>query len=232
MTPAIGSAVQSNWIRRALFQMHLWTGLAIGLYVLAICVSGSVMVFRRELNRAFCPGPGCEPAFVTWLANFHGDLLGGRVGLMWNGVGAIAVTAMCITGAVLWWPGRRGNWWRSMSVQRGTTGRRFLRELHNTLGFWAFLFIVLWALTGIYFAFPDGVNTLTEWLQDGDSETAASVFVQDAIAELSRLHFGRAYGLFVKILWATFGLIPCVLLVTGALMWWNRVVRKRASTFV
>jgi uncharacterized iron-regulated membrane protein len=214
-----------------LFQVHLWTGLVIGLYVLAICLSGSAMVFRRELNRAFC-GAGCEPAFVTWLANFHGDLLGGRVGLMWNGIGAVAVAAMCFTGAVLWWPGRRGNWWRSMSVQRGATGRRFLRGLHNTLGFWAFLLIVLWALTGIYFAFPDVVNTLTEWLQDGDSETAASVFVQDAIAELSRLHFGRAYGLFVKILWAILGLVPCVLLVTGALMWWNRVVRKRASTFV
>jgi uncharacterized iron-regulated membrane protein len=223
-------AVKSAWFRRALFQLHLWTGLAIGLYVLAICVSGSLMVFRRELGRAFCAG--CEPAFVTWLASFHGDLLGGRVGLMWNGIGAAAVTAMCMTGAVLWWPGRRGNWWRSVTVQRGTAGRRFLRELHNVLGFWAFLLIVLWALTGIYFAFPDGVNALTEWLQDGDSETAESVFVQDAIAELSRLHFGRGYGLLVKVLWAILGLVPCVLLITGALMWWSRVVRKRPSTFV
>lgn len=222
--------MRSPWIRRALFQVHLWTGLAIGLYVLAICLSGSVIVFRREISRALCDR--CEPPFVTWLANFHGDLLAGRVGLMWNGIGAMAVTAMCITGAVLWWPGRRGSWVRSITVQRGSTGRRFLRELHNTLGFWAFLLIVLWAVTGMYFAFPDVVNALTEWLQDGDAETPASVFVQDAVAELSRLHFGRAYGLFVKILWAILGLVPCVLLITGALMWWNRVIRKRASTFV
>jgi uncharacterized iron-regulated membrane protein len=225
--------VKSAWLRRALFQVHLWTGLAIGLYVLAICISGSVIVFRRELGRAFSTGSG-EPTFVTWLASFHGDLLSGRVGLMWNGIGAIAVTAMCVTGAVLWWPGWRGNWLRSVTVQRAATGRRFLRELHNTLGFWAFLLILLWALTGIYFAFPDAVNMLTEWLQDGDAETAASVFVQDAIAELSRLHFGRAYGLFVKVLWTILGLIPCFLLVTGALMWWRRVIRKApsASTFV
>lgn len=222
--------MQAAWVRRALFQIHLWTGLTIGLYVLAICASGSAMVFRRELNQAFCER--CEPAFVTWLANFHGDLLAGRVGLMWNGIGAIAVTAMCITGAILWWPGKRGNWWRSITFQPSSTGRRFLLGVHNTLGFWAFLLIVLWALTGIYFAFPDSVNLLTEWLQDGDAETPASVFVQDAIAELSRLHFGRAYGLFVKVLWAVLGLVPCVLLITGVLMWWKRVIRKRASTFV
>lgn len=222
--------MRSAWLRRALFQVHLWTGLAIGLYVVAICVSGSVMVFRRELDRAFCQG--CEPAFVTWLANFHGDLLGGRVGLMWNGVGAIAVTAMCVTGAILWWPGRRGNWWRSMTIQWKSGGRRFLRELHNSMGFWAFLLILLWALTGIYFAFPDLVNTLTGWLQDGDAETPASLFVQDAVAELARLHFGRAYGLFVKIVWAVLGLVPCILFITGGLMWWNRVIGRRASTFV
>jgi uncharacterized iron-regulated membrane protein len=243
----VTGAVQPAWLRRALFQVHLWTGLAIGLYVFAICASGSAMVFRRELDRAFCPadpagalsgtasgrfGIACEPAFVTWLANFHGELLGGRLGLMWNGIGAIAVTAMCITGAILWWPGRRGNWWRSMSIQRGTGGRRFLRDIHNTMGFWAFVLIVLWALTGIYFAFPDTVNVLTESLQDGDSETSASLFVQDAVAVLSRLHFGRAYGPVVKVVWAILGIAPCVLLVTGTLMWWNRVMRKRASTFV
>ena len=41
-------------MRRALFQVHLWTGLAGGLYILAICLSGSAIVFRLEMNRAFC----------------------------------------------------------------------------------------------------------------------------------------------------------------------------------
>jgi uncharacterized iron-regulated membrane protein len=30
----------------------------------------------------------------------------------------------------------------------------------------------------------------------------------------------------VKALWAVLGLVPSALVVTGALMWWNRVVRK------
>ena len=40
------------------------------------------------------------------------------------------------------------------------------------------------------------------------------------------LHFGTYWGLGVKILWATFSLAIPVLCVTGALIYWNRVLRK------
>jgi uncharacterized iron-regulated membrane protein len=217
-------------LRRALFQVHLWTGLAIGIYILAICLSGSAIVLRREMDHAFCLRDGlvCEPAFVSWLARFHGELLAGPAGLFWNGVGAIAVAVMCITGAVIWWPAR-GGWWRRMSIQRGASGHRFPRELHNTLGFWTFLLIFLWAITGIYFAFPGMFVSVAEWFQDGDRETTASLFIQDAIASVVRLHFGRAYGLMVKTLWVVLGLVPCVLLISGAMIWLGRRT-KGAST--
>jgi uncharacterized iron-regulated membrane protein len=48
---------QSVWLRKALFQVHLWTGIALGLYVLIISVSGSAIVFRNELYKAIWPGP-------------------------------------------------------------------------------------------------------------------------------------------------------------------------------
>ena len=211
-------------MRRLLFQIHLWTGLLTGLYIIAICVSGSAIVFRREMDRAFCQRDGtvCEPAFVTWLAHFHGDLLGGLTGRHWNGAGSIVVTLMCITGAILWWPGTR-RWWRQMSMRRGASGRAWLRDLHNVLGFWFFLLIALWAFTGIYFAFPAVINTPTEWLEAEGEATAVSQWLQDAIAVLTRLHFGRAYGLYVKTLWVILGLVPCALFITGALMWWKRI---------
>lgn len=44
---------QSVWVRKALFQVHLWTGIGIGLYVLVISISGSAIVFRRELIRKY-----------------------------------------------------------------------------------------------------------------------------------------------------------------------------------
>jgi uncharacterized iron-regulated membrane protein len=47
----------SLWLRKALFQIHLWTGIALGLYIIAISVSGSAIVFRNELYKSLWPGP-------------------------------------------------------------------------------------------------------------------------------------------------------------------------------
>jgi uncharacterized iron-regulated membrane protein len=46
---------QKIWLRRALFQVHLWSGIAIGLYILLMSVTGSVLVYRNELYRAAAP---------------------------------------------------------------------------------------------------------------------------------------------------------------------------------
>jgi uncharacterized iron-regulated membrane protein len=40
---------QNLWLRRAVFQVHLWSGLILGIYVFLICVTGSVIVFRSEI---------------------------------------------------------------------------------------------------------------------------------------------------------------------------------------
>src|SRR5687767_14772554 len=41
---------QRVWLRRASFQIHLWTGIAIGLYVVVLSVTGSVLVYRNEID--------------------------------------------------------------------------------------------------------------------------------------------------------------------------------------
>jgi uncharacterized iron-regulated membrane protein len=43
---------QQLWLRRAIFQVHLWSGIGIGLYVLLVSVTGSILVFRNELYTA------------------------------------------------------------------------------------------------------------------------------------------------------------------------------------
>jgi uncharacterized iron-regulated membrane protein len=48
---------QNVWLRKALFQIHLWTGIAVGLYVLVISISGSAIVFRNEIYEAYSPKP-------------------------------------------------------------------------------------------------------------------------------------------------------------------------------
>lgn len=48
---------QSIWLRKAMFQIHLWTGIGLGLYVVMISVTGSAIVFRNELYNYWSKSP-------------------------------------------------------------------------------------------------------------------------------------------------------------------------------
>jgi uncharacterized iron-regulated membrane protein len=48
---------QTVFVRRALFQVHLWTGVAVGLYIAIISLTGSILVYRNEIYRVFSPQP-------------------------------------------------------------------------------------------------------------------------------------------------------------------------------
>jgi uncharacterized iron-regulated membrane protein len=39
------------WLRKAFFQLHLWTGILFSLYMVLIAVSGSILVYKDELTR-------------------------------------------------------------------------------------------------------------------------------------------------------------------------------------
>ena len=68
---------------------------------------------------------------------------------------------------------------------------------------------------------------LAQYFRSGDDPGFYAFQADDAIAWLVRLHFGRAYGPYIETLWVVLGLVPCALFITGALMWWNRVLRVR-----
>jgi hypothetical protein len=60
---------QRERLRKILFQVHLWSGITVGLYVLFISVTGSVLVYRNELYVAMTP----EPIFSTATTPFKKD---------------------------------------------------------------------------------------------------------------------------------------------------------------
>ncbi len=43
------------WVRRAIFQLHLWAGVGLALYLVLIALSGSVLVYKEELTRRLLP---------------------------------------------------------------------------------------------------------------------------------------------------------------------------------
>ena len=233
---------QTLWWRKATFQIHLWTGIAVGLYIVVISVSGSAIVFRGELGRLLTPivkvvpsgerlpiaalvaaaqkkyprlsvldvqvskdptdavelilgragtraggdppaiGFGVrrrdrvfdpytgndlgdrvphEPRIVEWTADLHDNLLGGDAGRIVNGAGALALLLMCITGAVIWWPGI-GAWRRSLTVRWTTNWRRVTWELHSATGFWLMAFLAIWAVSGVYLVFPEPFQAVVD----------------------------------------------------------------------
>jgi uncharacterized iron-regulated membrane protein len=46
---------QRSLLRRAIFQIHLWVGIVVALYAVVIGVSGSILVFAPEMERALEP---------------------------------------------------------------------------------------------------------------------------------------------------------------------------------
>jgi len=367
---------QSLGARRALFQVHLWLGVAFGLYVIVIGISGAVLVFRPELQKATFPqffhvdrgaareadattliralndayprgrllgidwptyrrdtvlayitegarlrtiflhpvtaaiiGELPERSWITRLQDLHFDLLGGPTGRLVNGVGALCLVGMLATGLVVWWPGIE-RWRRSLSIDFRKSWKRITWETHSAVGFWMFSLLMLWAITGVEFAFPrqfraaiNAISPLTRLpapesnlsrkgtqpvptpaaLVDqararvpgarvgrvvlpatdrsstlvlmakrlhGDYDTSDEVLVyfdqytgdvigtreqadirrtlgDTLMATLGPVHVGAFGGAGVKTLWAALALSFPLLVVTGIVMWWNRVVADR-----
>jgi uncharacterized iron-regulated membrane protein len=236
---------QKLWLRKAVFQIHLWSGVGLGLYIFFISVTGSVLVYRNELYVAAFPdsGPGIESSpgiafdLVTALIDLHDNLLAGEIGRAVNGVAAIAVLLVAFTGLFIWWPGIR-RWRRSLALRRNVGWKRFIWDLHSALGFWTFAIIVIFAASGVYLCFPLTFHGLAEWLQPLTEANAGQRFVDKFLYWLAFLHFGRINGIglpcdgpglcdqSVKAIWALAGLAPAAMFVTGSIMWWNRVLKR------
>ena len=286
--------------------MHLWSGLAAGLYILMISITGSVLVYRNELSRAATPAPiiskssrppltddqlkqaatrlypGYHVArlgraldaneavdialqrgheikhrlfdprtaadvgdsvptgirLISQLLDLHDNLFAGTTGRRVNGAGALLILLLAITGLVIWWPGMHA-WRRSLALHRAVGWKRLVWELHSMVGFWSLGWILIFALSGIYLGDPDPFQNFADHLEPLTPANAGTRIGDRVIYWLAYLHFGRINGTAIpcsgpgvcdqttKAIWALFGLAPAVMFVTGAIMWWNRVLRPR-----
>ena len=76
-----------------------------------------------------------DRSFVRTLQDLHFDLLAGRTGRIVNGIGALLLLAMCLTGLVIWWPGA-ANWRRGFTVDFRRSWKRVNWDLHSAVGIW------------------------------------------------------------------------------------------------
>lgn len=218
------------FLRKALFQVHLWAGIAFSLYMVVIALTGAILVFEDELTATTLPArltpynaahtmaipeemrkfteacPGCTATFLTmpspavpafqiratdtnhhefalvgdpitgalhpyprtwvnWVHDLHLYLLlGSAYGVQVNGVGAIVLLVLALTGLLLWWQGIR-NWTRALGISLRTNWRRINFDAHHAIGIWTLGIVSWWAISGVYFAwyrqFADAVNAIS-----------------------------------------------------------------------
>jgi uncharacterized iron-regulated membrane protein len=282
---------QTLRLRKLLFQVHMWTGIGLGFYVLLMSLSGSAVVFRRELMRSLAleprvaigPGPRMDAdalrqaatrtypnynvtrvslrknpdqaaeiwlerpgkklqrlfnpytgadlgdslrwgfRFVLWLVDLHGNLLAGNTGRLFNAAGGICTVILCLTGAVIWWPGVKA-WRDSLTFRWKGKPKGINWAWHSALGFWSFLFVFMWAVSGIYLSIPNVFNSVVDHLEPLKAESRSLRFGDQVLFWLAQLHFGRFAGIGTKMIWTAIGLTPAVLFITGSVVWWKRVV--------
>jgi len=121
----------------------------------------SVLEGRGRIRVASDPNTGKVlgefPAGRNWLdfvRELHETLLlSGHTGRLLNGIAGGFLLLLNATGLVIWWPGIR-NWRRALKVDFARNWRRVNWDLHSAVGFWTLVIVSIWAITGMYFAWP------------------------------------------------------------------------------
>ena len=215
----------SRTLRKVFFFLHLWFGVVLGVWFIAVGLSGSVLAWlpemiRYEMKAKFYDSPQASGAHITLtdavksfraaypdapdpehvitpnfrfpvymvfqrklgsvpidpytgtvgksfdkpdliagkISNFHGDLLLGAKGLVFNGIASIAGVILLLSGLWLWWPST----WRQLkirlSVKRKVSFRRLVMDLHNVTGIYLFLILFVTTWTSAMLVFHDKVE--------------------------------------------------------------------------
>lgn len=158
---------QNTLLRKAFFQIHLWSGMLLGFYIVVVCVSGSIVVFRIDLYDLMDPyrdKASIDSAYrlLRWMGDLHGNLLLGRGGMVANAIGGFLTALVCLTGMVIWWPGV-ARWRRALVIRAGVGWKRLMFDLHSAVGFWIFGLLLMWGITGGYFVYPEPFRAAIEY---------------------------------------------------------------------
>lgn len=261
-------------MRLLLLQLHKYTGLILGLLLSITGLSGSMVVFDRELDEFLTPvtadfepadtlasfnvaldnaraavnngtnptrlalgrdnsaphiirfptppgkpgpievsiNPGTADVLavrhwgeypVTWFYHLHLAFLGEERGELLVGFMGICLLFFCLSGLVIWWPGKSGtgkrNWYRALTISRNRGAYRFNFDLHKSAGIYFFAILLMLAITGIEIVWHEPVHNLIASVLPVDEEvvpqsTPASTppISMDAAALIAQGEFPQA----------------------------------------
>lgn len=110
--------------------------------------------------------------FLTMMKLHRWLLMDQKTGRIIVGVSTIIFVLMMLTGLILWIPKKVKkwrNWKQGLGIKLNGKWKRVNHDLHNTLGFYSFLILLIMGITGLCWSF--------EWYKDGMSDIlGAKVF--------------------------------------------------------
>jgi uncharacterized iron-regulated membrane protein len=115
---------------------------------------------------------GDQPEFLDYVHQLHLRLAWRRDGdpgkkiMSWAGV---AMLLLLVSGLVLWWPTKR------ISIRRDARGRPFWFDLHNAVGIFSLVFLLILSITGIMIGFERTTTPLLYKLTGSKPSAAPKV---------------------------------------------------------
>ncbi|NLP57147.1 PepSY domain-containing protein [Lutibacter sp. B1] len=249
-------------LRNFINDIHLWLGLASGIILFLVCLSGTVLAFEHEIKDFFSDKitveqpskeidididklvtslKTSEKGFVTgvtipsknnqpyefqvkkdikerrgsiFLMNPYTQeivkpkttaadnfmltmfklhrwlLLDLKVGRPIVGVATIIFLILAISGIILWFPKKLKwkNFKHGLKIKTNANWKRINHDLHNTLGFYACIFIVIMGLTGLAWSFDsyrEGMGKILGSPLFGKRDAPFEIVKKDSISKIS-----------------------------------------------
>lgn len=133
-------------------------------------------------------GSGDLDSFFATVEDMHKTLLLGEAGKQIIGVFTLIFIFLLFSGFVLWWPKKKKRAIRNaFTIRWKGTFHRVIRDLHTTLGFYSFLFLLFISITGVYITYPWVKSAVMISLGGeavGNSSQENTEEVSDSFAEL------------------------------------------------
>ena len=116
-----------------------------------VLVSDATWVYVNGYTGDVLGARNLQSSFMRSVHNLHTGLLlkNRQLGSKLVGWVTVLLLLLAVSGLILWWPRKL------LTLKRGVNWRRTNFDLHNISGFYAFIFVLIMALTGVMMSFPD-----------------------------------------------------------------------------
>ena len=134
---------------------------------------GPYTVFRTEGRRSVAmtvdaydghvrPASEDTSSWMGWVKTLHVSLLSGAMGKNISGYASLLAALLLLSGLWLWWPSAWRQLRARLTIKRGAGAKRITHDLHNTLGFYSFLLLLVVTLTGTALVFNRPVQQVMD----------------------------------------------------------------------